>query len=223
MKQAIIRNLTGVVIMAVGAGALLDVLHVIPFWSWFSNWWPLLFIAAGGFVALGDVRRNYLWSLLLVIIGVVLLLRLNDVIDFSIGGLIVPVILIFIGMSVLINATHRPKIATGTKDTDDVSVIFSGSESKNKSHDYKGGKVTSIFGGVVLDLRDAKITKEATIDVVVLCGGVEIRVPREWKVVSKITPIAGGVENKSEGSDDHKGPVLTLTGTIALGGVEIKT
>ncbi len=223
MKQAVIRNLTGVIIMAVGAGALLDVLHVIPFWSWFSTWWPILFIIGGGFVALGDARRNYLWSILLVVIGVLLLLRLNNVVDFSIGGLIVPVVLIFIGMSFIINATHRSKIATGTKDTDDVSVIFSGSESKNKSQDYKGGKVTSIFGGVMLDLRDAKIAKEATIDIVVLCGGAEIRVPRDWKVVSKITPIAGGVENKSEGSDDHKGPVLTLTGTIALGGVEIKT
>ena len=223
MKQALIRNLTGVVIMAIGAGALLDVLNVITFWSWFGSWWPLLFIVAGGFIALGDWRRNYLWSLLLVIIGVALTLRLNEVIDFNIGNLIVPVVLIFVGASFLINASHRSKVATGTNDTDDVSVIFSGSESKNKSKDYQGGKVTSIFGGVVLDLRDAKITKEATLDIVALCGGVELRVPREWRVVSKISPIAGGVENKSEGSDDHKGPVLTLTGTVTLGGVEIKT
>ena len=223
MKQALIRNLTGVVIMAIGAGALLDVLNVITFWSWFGSWWPLLFIVAGGFIALGDWRRNYLWSLLLVIIGVALTLRLNEVIDFNIGNLIVPVVLIFVGASFLINASHRNKVATGTNDTDDVSVIFSGSESKNKSKDYQGGKVTSIFGGVVLDLRDAKITKEATLDIVALCGGVELRVPRDWRVVSKISPIAGGVENKSEGSDDHKGPVLTLTGTVTLGGVEIKT
>lgn len=223
MKQTATRITTGIIILAIGVGALLGALNIFPFWDWFSNWWPLLVIVAGLFVLLGDFRRNYIWGIALVLVGVLLQLKAAGVVDFNFFSLIVPIALIAAGLSVLLHVSNRPAVQAGSNDVDDISVIFSGSESKNKSHNYKGGRVTAVFGGAVLDLRDAKLEKEATLDVFIVCGGLELKVPRDWKVVSKAAPIAGGVENKSEGSDDHKGPVLVLTGTVALGGVEIKT
>ncbi len=223
MKQTSLRIITGSTIVAIGAGALLDALGLISFWGVFSQWWPALLIIGGGVVIAGDPRKNYIWGLAMVIIGSFLLLKNHGVIDFSIFSLIVPTIIIAIGLSVLANTQNRAKIPTGTKDTDDIVAVLSGSETRNTSKNYKGGKLTAIFGGVVLDLRDAKLKEDAHLDVFTLCGGVELRVPRDWKVVVKTTPIAGGVENKSEGTEDHKGPTLILTGTVALGGVEIKT
>lgn len=223
MKQTATRITTGIIILAIGVGALLGALNLIPFWSWFSNLWPILVIVAGLFVLLGDFRRNYIWGIAIILVGVLLQLKAAGVVDFNFFSLIVPIGLIAAGLTVLLHVQNRPSIKAGSNDVDDISVIFSGSESKNKSANYQGGRITAIFGGAVLDLRDAKIQKEAVLDVFTVCGGVEIRVPRDWKVISKAAPIAGGVENRSEGNEDHKGPVLIVTGTVALGGVEIKT
>ncbi len=223
MKQTAIRIITGTIIIAIGVGALLGALNIAPFWSWFGQLWPLLVVLAGIFILIGDFRRNWIWGIVLITVGALLQLKTLDILDFNFFSLIIPVAIIGAGVSVLISSHNRTKVDSSSKDADDISVIFSGSETKNKSSNYKGGKVTAIFGGATIDLRDAKITKEASLDMFVLCGGVELKVPRDWKVVSKVAPIAGGVENKSEGSDDHKGPILVLTGTAALGGIEIKT
>lgn len=223
MKQTIIRILTGIIITALGVGALLGALNLVPFWGWFGGWWPVLVILGGVFVLIGDARRNYIWGSVLIIVGGLLLARTQGVLDFDFFSLIVPILVIAAGLSILVQANGRPKLLSNSKDSDDISVIFSGSETANRSQNYKGGKVTAIFGGATLDLRDAKIDKEATLDVLTFCGGLELRVPRDWKVVAKAMPIAGGIENKSQGIDDHKGPVLVITGTIILGGVEVKT
>lgn len=223
MKQTSLRILTGVTILAIGIGALLGALNLIPFWSIFALWWPVLIIAGGVIVLAGDFRKNYIWGLTMLIIGSFLLLKSHGIIEFSIFSLIAPIIIIAIGLSVLANTQSRAKIPVGTKDIDDIVAVLSGSETRNTSKNYKGGKLTAVCGGVVLDLRDATLKDDAHLNIFALCGGVEIRVPRDWKVVVKTTPIAGSVENKSEGGESHKGPSLIVSGTVALGGVEIKT
>ena len=121
------------------------------------------------------------------------------------------------------NRTMASK-ATRIQDTDDVSAIFGGSETINTSKNYQGGKATAVFGGVVIDLRDAHIKKEATLNVFALCGGVEVKVPREWKIQPQVFPIIGGVESKSHSQKaDDNAPVLIITGTVALGGVEVRS
>ena len=223
MKQTSLRLVTGFTVLAIGVGALLGALNIIPFWSIFATWWPVLLILAGLTVIVSDLRKNYIWGLAMIIIGGFLLFKNHEIIEFSIFAVIAPVIIIAIGLSILINSSGRAKIPTGTKDSDDIVAIFSGSEAKNKSNNYKGGKITAVFGGASVDLRDATLKGEAVLDIFTLCGGVELKVPRDWHVVVKATPIAGGVENKAEGSDGDKSPTLVITGIIALGGVEIKT
>lgn len=223
MKQTTLRIITGLIILGIGVGAFLGALDVIPFWSAFGSWWPALLIIGGALALIGDIRTNYLWGGVTIVIGAMLLLRSNGVIDFNVFSLILPIVIIAVGLSILISSQVRKNVPVSSGDTDEIAAIFSGSETVNQSQNYKGGRLTAVFGGIVIDLRDAKIEKDARLDVFVLCGGVELKVPRDLKVVSKITPIAGGVENKSQGNDKHNGPVLVLTGTVALGGIEVKT
>lgn len=221
MKHTIIRIITGLIIIGAGVGALLNTMDVFPFWSYFKEWWPLGLIIASVLMLVSNAR-NFIWSIALFTIGLLLILNNLDITDVNLFSLILPVIIIAVGLSVLINKTTKPRSAS-TADEDNIAAIFGGLENSNKSSDYQGGKVSAFFGGVSLDLRDAKIKKEATLNVSTLCGGIEIKVPREWRVQSNVFPILGGIENKSEGSKDSKSPVLIITGNIMLGGVEIKT
>ena len=53
-------------------------------------------------------------------------------------------------------------------------------------------------------------------------GGIEIRVPEDWTVSSRIVPLMAGVEDKTrapQGATDHR---LVLRGFALMGGVEIE-
>jgi hypothetical protein len=78
------------------------------------------------------------------------------------------------------------------------------------------------MGGCELDLRHAAIDGEAVIDVFALWGGIDIRVPENWTVVSRVTPVLGGVDDKTRpaaGASLHR---LVLRGFVVMAGVEVK-
>ena len=222
MKQSLVRILTGSLIVLIGLGALLDALGLVPFWSTIGNFWPIGLVIAGILVFLNN-SRQVVWSSLLVVGGVLLQLRSLDVIDFNVLSLFWPIIILAIGFSILRNRTVTNDKAR-IQDTDTVSAILGGSDTINTSKDYKGGKATAVLGGVTLDLRDAVIKKEARLEVFALCGGIELKVPRDWVVRSEVFPILGGVDAKSQrDTEKANGPVLIITGTVALGGVDVKS
>lgn len=172
---------------------------------------------------ISDLKRNYIWGTVLLVVGSLLLLRSLSIVDFDFFSLIVPILVIAAGISIITQAKNRQNIPVNSKENDDISAIFSGNETANSSKNYAGGSVNALFGGAVLDLRDAKIKDTATLDISVLCGGIELKVPREWRVVVKASAIAGGIENRAYITTDEKAPTLIVTGTVLLGGVEIKT
>ncbi len=100
--------------------------------------------------------------------------------------------------------------------------ILGGVSRGNNSRAFRGADLLAIMGGCQLDLRQAAIHGEAVIDVFTMWGGIEIRVPEDWTVVSEILPLMGGVEDKTrppQGATAHR---LNLRGFAIMGGVEIK-
>jgi predicted membrane protein len=75
-----------------------------------------------------------------------------------------------------------------------------------------------------LDLRDAGLAGgRAVIDATVICGGLEVRVPKDWRVNIQATTLFGGTENKrSQPSPEDARGELTITGTVLCGGIEVK-
>ena len=220
--QSLSRVLTGIAILLVGVGALLDAFNILSFWSYMGTWWPLALVVAGLLVLLSN-RRQYITATALIVGGLVLQLNALNVLEVNLWQVIWPVIIIAVGLSILLRPKGAPKNVQ-TKESDDISAVFAGNETINNSQNYMGGKVTAIFGGVSIDLRDAKIAKEATLDVFAVCGGIELKVPREWKVKHRVLPILGGIESKSHSDKvTDSSPILYITGTVALGGVEIKS
>jgi len=100
--------------------------------------------------------------------------------------------------------------------------ILSGVNRGNNWPAFRGGDLTAVMGGCEIDLRQAAINGDATIDVFAVWGGIEIRVPENWTVAFHVTPILGGVEDKTRpslGSTAHR---LTIRGVVVMGAVEVK-
>jgi predicted membrane protein len=103
----------------------------------------------------------------------------------------------------------------------DIVAVLSGNTGKNASSDFRGGEITVVMGGVELDLRQANITSEAVINVFVMWGGVELRVPNDWVVINQGSPILGGIEDQTENAANAS-KRLMIKGVVLMGGLEIK-
>jgi hypothetical protein len=86
-------------------------------------------------------------------------------------------------------------------------------------------RAIACMGGVVLDLREARLTAPVTdIYVVAVMGGVEITVPPDVRLESDGFAIMGGFEDqlKEPASMDPNAPVVRIHGLAVMGGVEAK-
>ena len=221
----------GALIVAAGVALLLDRMGIIYIGSFF-RFWPMILI----FFGIGHLftHSNRVWGAILLVVGLVLQLNSLGITHLRFADLW-PIAIIAVGLLLMWGAMKPPivlKGGGGAADTADVLeavAIFGGTERRISSQTFKGGRATSIFGGVELDFRDANIEgDEATLDVNCIFGGVEIRVPDAWIVDSRSIPVLGGYSDKTRLSasapqeqTSEKIKTLIVTGTVIFGGVEI--
>jgi len=99
--------------------------------------------------------------------------------------------------------------------------IMGGVKRTNLSKDFRGGEATAVMGGIEIDLRNAVMDRDETVlDVSSVMGGVKVRVPDEWTVVSRVSSIMGGFDDNTRHPDnsDHR---LVLKGTVVMGGLKV--
>lgn len=217
------RVLAGLSFIGLGVLAFLGAIEVIDFLKVWSYLWPVLIILAGMLIWLAN-RSNWLWALIVGGIGLVALVNTYTDFEFNVWTLVWPVIMIAIGLSIIANGDKSSRARSGelSSDHSDQFALLSGAEHRVTSKNYQGGKATAVMGGVELDLRDAIIKKQAVLEVFVLMGGVEVKVPAGVMVKSDAGVILGGVEARSDAKAGKDAPLLLLTGTIVMGGVEVK-
>jgi len=110
----------------------------------------------------------------------------------------------------------------GDAESDEVALvaIFDGVAIKSRATAFRGGSMLSWFGGVAVDLREARLAPDARLDVHSLFGGIAIRVPPEWRIESSVTALGGGVAvSPTQPAEDA--PTLRLDGFAAFGGVAV--
>lgn len=186
-----------------------------------SSWWPLGFLVVAGLIIYNN-SRNRLWALLVAVLGGILLLNSLDILSIDVGDLIFPAILVTVGVGMLLNKSRRDAAIDDGVGLEEVSAILSGNSSKITTKDYEGSKVTAVLGGVELDLSKAKIKGEASLDVFVFMGGIELRVAEDVVVRNRTAVILGGVESKTNPIESKDSPILYLDGQVVMGGIDIK-
>ena len=226
-KSSLIRAFLSIVIVALGGVLLLKNLEIINI-SWDIFWGT---VWAAGFVLSGLVNifnyRNktaWIWGLLLVAIGILIGLNSYGIVDVSIWKVFWPVVLIAAGLSMMFNTSPKGVKRSKKLDKDGAGnekiACFWGEEDAVKG-DYTGGSLVAIFGGVDLDLRQAKIKDGSVIEIFTFCGGVNITLPDDVIVKNEVRGFLGGTDDKTLSKDSAK-KTLYLKGECILGGLEIK-
>lgn len=220
------RILWGLVLIAIGIIWGLNSLDITNIDIFFEGWWTL-FIIVPCAIGLFESGSSKSGNIIGLTIGVLLLLACQDVLQFElVWKLLLPVIAIVIGISLIFGSKVKTKVNEVVKKHEDerleyIVATFGENNVDKSGEDFTGANVDAVFGGVKLDLKDAKLADESVIKATAVFGGIEIIVPKDTLVVVKSTPIFGGVSNKA---NTNKGSKKTIyIDAIALfGGIEIK-
>lgn len=220
------RLILGVCLVVLGALWTVDNLDLMDA-DPILRWWAVVPIAIGLMKLTGiGMEKQPAFGLFLTIVGGLFVLGEMDYVNVNLG-IIWPLMFIFIGARIMMRAVRGQDPGGATSDASDFVrsfAVMGGITRRNESQAFRGGELTAVMGGVQLDLDDAKPADgRAVIDVFAVWGGIEIRVPDDWRVEVEATPLMGGVESNARLAPGVE-PVGTLVvrGLVMMGGVEVK-
>lgn len=101
------------------------------------------------------------------------------------------------------------------------NVMF-GIEDKIENQNIKGININNVMGGVELDFTNASFENNAKIEIFSLMGGVQLTIPKDWKVVKNNSNVMGGTEDFSlDENQVDSSKTIIIDGSILLSGLEI--
>lgn len=129
----------------------------------------------------------------------------------------------FAGFAAAAALLKRVLPSRGDAESDEVALvaIFDGVALKSRASAFRGGSMLAWFGGVAVDLREARLAPEARLSVHSLFGGIAIRIPTGWRVESNVTALGGGVAIDVPEPENAAAPTLALDGFSLFGGIAI--
>lgn len=193
------------------------------------RFWPLLFIAVGSLkLASATNPFDRLLGLGLLAFGALRIAATYLGLEVGVVDILATLLVIF-GAAIAwrgirgpaANESCRAEIA---RDHISAMAFMGGYGPKCTSQQFRGGDVSVLMGGIEMDLRQSSMSPQrpAVLDVFVMWGGVEVRVPDDWVVELRGTPILAGFEDKTR---PIPGPIekrLIVRGVAIMGGIEIK-
>jgi hypothetical protein len=242
------RSLIGAFLVLIGLLLALDQLgwveahHLMRFWPILVVLYGLMILQRGG--------RGVIYGTIVVLVGGWLLLNTLHWLILEPWQFIWPLILMVVGARILMrsgdprwqsppsSSAPSPSSSAQSPSTsaalssqpgsppalDHISMfgMMGGTKRRVAGAIFRSADMTSLMGGCELDLRDALLGTDGTahIEVFSLMGGNHIFVPPNWTVILQVTPIMGGVEDKTRpvmGGNQR----LYISGTVLMGGVEV--
>jgi len=218
------RLLVGLIVVTLGVLFLLDTADVLRADRAIDRWWPVALIAAG-LLTLAERPRATVRGAILTGAGVLLLLFSTHALHENAWNYVWPIVLIAIGL-VIVGRWRGHSMPKGVVGDDVLSStsVFGGAELVSSNQNLRGASLTAVFGGIALDLRDAQPGPEgAAINPTAVFGGIDILVPRGWRITVRSMPIFGGLDDKTDRSVplSPDAPALRVDAVSIFGGVSI--
>jgi len=181
--------------------------------------WPMLVVAIGTILLFDKPSDHKSAGIVLIVIGALFLIpRMFDV---SIGGIVVPVLIIAAGLGFVIRSAtrrnrndfflnrcskrHRSRQSFIDETISDQEgyirreYVFAGSKEKwgnsRVTGKIKNVEIDAVFSGVEIDLTQTELSDEVenvSIKVSSVFSGVTLYVPEEWKIIVQKNGVFGG-------------------------------
>ena len=191
--------------------------------------WPMLLVSIGLIMTLGSSEKTA--GVIVMGVGGFFMIPLLFRETFHMYNMFWPSIFIIIGVIFIVtrrkgwNAISNKGMA-GDDYVDYVNV-FSGGERQVVSQNFRGGKISSVFGGIELDLTKARLAPGTNyIEIACVFGGATIIVPDSWYVTIEVTPVLGGFSDSRKiapGRTIDTTSQLVIKGAVVFGGGEVKS
>ncbi len=225
------RSFIAIIFIAFGLLLLAKNFELFNFDFSIAKWWPLILIIIGLKKLFSD-KLNKKIAIIFLVLGLIFLSNnfgFFDNFNWNLSDIFWPLIFVFIGLSIFFKSPfHRNRKSNETliekSNEFDYFIIFGGSKNHINSTDVKRGRATAIFGGLEINLLNAKIQEnEIVIELTVIFGGIDLKIPSNWKIVQKGIPIFGGFDDKrtNVGKFTEKSPIVYIDASIVFGGVTI--
>jgi hypothetical protein len=242
----------GLILVSLGGGLLAREFGLLPKDVGVTDFWPLIVVLLGIsslFRARGFLPA--LFALAFAALGGVLLAGNLGFLTFPAAKLW-PALLVLLGLALLVHRgrvptphgapppgpsgsgaaagsagpgwSDDPESEASADDRLRKQLTFSGAQLRIESQAWRGGELGVTIGGVELDLRQARLHPDgAVLDVRVIMGGVDLRVPDTWQVHCDVTPFFGGADDTTRSTQGASAaPRLRVTGTVTLGGITVR-
>jgi len=218
--------MAGIIVVMVGLAILARRADFpVPYWL-FS--WPMILVVVGLYIGARHNFRLGGWMIVTLVGAVFIMDNAMDFFNFDMAQYFWPVVIIVVGLSMIFRPRRREFAWDNTVSSDDVinsTAIFGGSKTNVISKNFKGGEISTFFGGTDLNLMQADFQGTIMINTSTAFGGVKLLAPAHWNIKSEVVCIFGGIDDKrpmaKEGTDMTK--TLVLRGTCMFGGFDIKS
>ncbi|MBM3405514.1 MAG: hypothetical protein FJY10_11590 [Bacteroidetes bacterium] len=220
----------GGIVIAAGLLLLAFNAELLPYsWKHVLFSWQMLLIAIGVVSLFG--KENHLPGFILIAVGSFFLIP-EIFHDVRTQEYFWPVILIALGILVLSKSfrRHHFGMKEGEMKSEEGYIneenVFAGSKQKLTHQQFRGGKISCVFGGSEVDLTQASLAPgEHVLELNMVFGGVELIVPADWKIILKNSSVLGGFSDKRSIVRDNPDPskVLIIKANAVFGGGEIKS
>lgn len=230
----------GVILLIIGSILLLDRMDVIDF-SWVFSW-PFILIGIGIF---SIVRHGFSngFGLIMLLVGSFFLLRREGLIPSEYYDYLLPGGIILIGLYLIFRRSSKygtPKVDSDKEFEPNIGIsdakvvesdyiraeaVFASVQRRLITKDFKGGKITTAFGGADIDLSKAEIKDSAVLDVEVTFGGLKLIIPPHWEIQADVSNVFSGIEDKRAfpSVDEADRKTLYIKGSVNFGGLEFKS
>lgn len=236
------RILAGIFLVLAGIIFIIDEANIFKFPEWFFSW-KMFLIVLGIIVGVKHNFQKLSW-IVLISIGSIGLIGQDFFPNFNIENYLWPIVLVIIGMIFIIKPKrsfhpswhqhwmNRNKFkqdftstSTTSEDYIDYNVVFGGIKKNVFSKDFKGGEINNVFGGSEINLTQADFTGTIRLEINNVFGGTKLIIPPHWQVKSELTTVMGGIEDRrtiQPSTSIAADKIIILEGNTFFGGIDIR-